>query len=205
LGSPKDSIQTKLKLIQVAGVMFAEYGYNQVTVRDIIEAAHANLGALNYHFGTKECLYGEVLKEACLRDRLDSIEFEGDGPRELLSSVIKECLRLSTVTIEENWHFMLIKRECQYPSHLFDRLAEEHFSHQLSFLAGLIGEIVGRPATDAEVELSVATMVGLMDMFGLNRDLIATVSPHLTPYLDDSDSLVERIVRLVISSAEQYV
>ena len=80
MGSPKDSIQTKLKLIQVAGMMFAEYGYNQVTVRDIIEAAHANLGALNYHFGTKECLYGEVLKEACLRDRLDSIEFEGDGP-----------------------------------------------------------------------------------------------------------------------------
>lgn len=203
MGSPKDSIQTKQKLVHVAGMMFSEHGYNQVTVRDIIEAANANLGALNYHFGTKESLYGEVLKEACVRDRLDAHEFEGEGPREVLSSVVKEYLRLCAADIEDNWHFMLIKRECQYPSHLFDQLAEEHFAHQLAFLAKLIGAIVDRPVDDAEVELSVATMVGLMDMFGLNRDLITTVTPHLKPYLDDPDALIERIVRLVITSAEQ--
>ena len=48
LGSPKDSIQTKQKLVHVAGMMFSEHGYNQVTVRDIIEAANANLGCLLY-------------------------------------------------------------------------------------------------------------------------------------------------------------
>ena len=52
---------TKKRLIEAAGSLFADKGFKETTVRDICEQAGANVAAVNYHFGDKEKLYGEVI------------------------------------------------------------------------------------------------------------------------------------------------
>lgn len=185
--------------------MFAERGYDQVTVRDIIDAASANLGALNYHFGTKECLYGEVLRQACESDRIDPVNLETLEPFEQLVFLIEEALLICSQGIDQNWPYMLIKRECQFPSHMFDQIVEEHFKFQSSVVTGIIAQLVNKPATAPEVELGVVTMVGLLDMFGLNGHLITSVLPDLSPYINDRKSLARRVAKLVIEAATQEV
>lgn len=49
------------RLLDAAEELFAEFGYNGVSVRDIVELAKANLGAIPYHFGSKENLFKEVI------------------------------------------------------------------------------------------------------------------------------------------------
>lgn len=49
------------RLFLVARRLFAERGYAATSVRDITSRAKANLGAITYHFGSKEALYQEVL------------------------------------------------------------------------------------------------------------------------------------------------
>jgi AcrR family transcriptional regulator len=49
------------RLLDAAEELFADYGYNGVSVRDIVELAKANLGAIPYHFGSKENLFKEVI------------------------------------------------------------------------------------------------------------------------------------------------
>ncbi len=49
------------RLLNAAEKLFADYGYNGVSVRQIVHAAKVNLGAVPYHFGTKENLFKEVL------------------------------------------------------------------------------------------------------------------------------------------------
>jgi AcrR family transcriptional regulator len=51
---------TRERLLNVAERMFAEQGFTSASVREITEAAGTNLGALNYHFHSKENLYAEV-------------------------------------------------------------------------------------------------------------------------------------------------
>lgn len=46
----------KLRLIKVAMRMFAEKGYDGITVRDISAAADVSVGLINHHFGSKEGL-----------------------------------------------------------------------------------------------------------------------------------------------------
>jgi TetR/AcrR family transcriptional regulator, regulator of cefoperazone and chloramphenicol sensitivity len=58
----KETSGTKLSLIIAAGELFAEHGLNGVGVRTISVKAHANIAAINYHFGSKENLYMEVLR-----------------------------------------------------------------------------------------------------------------------------------------------
>lgn len=205
MGTYKDSETTKKTIIHVAGQLFAQQGFKHVTVRDIIDAAEANLGALNYHFGTKSGLFGEVLAEACRVDKIDQYLVSGMSAMEQLIHVIQHALTSHCQDIDKNWHYKLIQRECQFPSHLFDDMVEQHFKAQSTTVTRIVAAIVSKPASAPEVEFGVATMVGLLDAFGLYDHLIAKVMPDLSPYVEDKAILASRIADLVIVSASSQM
>lgn len=53
---------TRQALLASARELFAKYGYSGTSIKQITLAAKANLGAVTYHFGTKDKLYDEVLR-----------------------------------------------------------------------------------------------------------------------------------------------
>jgi AcrR family transcriptional regulator len=53
---PPEQANGKLRLIKVAMRMFADKGYDGITVRDISAAADVSVGLINHHFGSKEGL-----------------------------------------------------------------------------------------------------------------------------------------------------
>lgn len=55
-----DDQGTKERLLQTALRMFAESGFDAVSIRDLTSAAGANLGAIGYHFGSKDDLIKAV-------------------------------------------------------------------------------------------------------------------------------------------------
>ncbi|MDQ8201878.1 TetR/AcrR family transcriptional regulator [Pelagicoccus sp. SDUM812003] len=54
--------ETQLKLIEAAEVEFAERGFDGSSVRAITGRAKANIAAINYHFGSKEALFLEMVR-----------------------------------------------------------------------------------------------------------------------------------------------
>lgn len=54
---------TRQRLLQAARKILAEKGFDGTSVRAVTEAAGANLGAVTYHFESKEKLYHAVLEE----------------------------------------------------------------------------------------------------------------------------------------------
>ncbi|EQC47236.1 TetR/AcrR family transcriptional regulator [Bacteriovorax sp. Seq25_V] len=57
----KEQLNTKDKIIDVAGTLFAEHGYDSASVRDISQEAGVNVASINYHFKNKQNLYKEVM------------------------------------------------------------------------------------------------------------------------------------------------
>ncbi len=45
---------TKEKILDVAEGLFAEYGFNDTSLRTITGKANVNLASVNYHFGDKK-------------------------------------------------------------------------------------------------------------------------------------------------------
>ncbi|HEX2313510.1 MAG TPA: TetR family transcriptional regulator [Thermomonospora sp.] len=57
----RDRAATRRRLLEAARDLFAEHGYDHVTVRMIAGAAGANVALVNRYFGSKAALFGEVL------------------------------------------------------------------------------------------------------------------------------------------------
>ena len=56
---------TKSRLLRVAERLFADHGFDGVSVRQLTAAASVNLAAVNYHFGSKEGLLAAIFEQRC--------------------------------------------------------------------------------------------------------------------------------------------
>jgi AcrR family transcriptional regulator len=60
-GRRRDAAATRLALLDAAGKLFAERGFDRTTVRDIAKLAGANQSLLFRYFGSKEALFEAVI------------------------------------------------------------------------------------------------------------------------------------------------
>ena len=91
-----DTANGKERLIKVAMRLFADKGYDGITVRDISAAADVSVGLINHHFGSKEGLREAVDK--FFIQQFEEVLFE-ERPKPATED---EGLELS-VEFTENW------------------------------------------------------------------------------------------------------
>src|SRR5258708_33872042 len=99
--------QTRQRLLEAAARLFAEHGFQNVTVRDICKKAGANVASVNYHFRDKLGLYKEVVQLIAERMRSakqDAMQAgEGRSPEEQLRTYIRVCLHRVRGEEHEPW------------------------------------------------------------------------------------------------------
>lgn len=83
--------ETTDRLFREARRLFAERGYRGASVRAITRAAGANLGAVTYHFGTKEALHRAVLERVFgeMAGRLEAAAASPAPPLDRLQAVVR--------------------------------------------------------------------------------------------------------------------
>src|SRR3978361_1844822 len=99
------SDHTRGAILSAAERLYADRGFGEVTLRDIVAAADVNLAAVNYHFGSKDELIAELFVTRSLatnRERLNelkSAEEAGGGraaidgiTRALVGPTLRGCL-----------------------------------------------------------------------------------------------------------------
>jgi AcrR family transcriptional regulator len=96
---------TRAAILNAAERLYADRGFADVTLRDIVAAADVNLAAVNYHFGSKDELIAELFvtrSMATNRERLNELkaaELAGGGRapidaifRALVGPTLRGCL-----------------------------------------------------------------------------------------------------------------
>jgi AcrR family transcriptional regulator len=75
------SDQTRTAILAAAERLYADRGFGDVTLRDIVAEANVNLAAVNYHFGSKDELIAELFVTRSLalnRERLRELKAAED-------------------------------------------------------------------------------------------------------------------------------
>uniref|UniRef100_Q07KI4 Transcriptional regulator, TetR family n=1 Tax=Rhodopseudomonas palustris (strain BisA53) TaxID=316055 RepID=Q07KI4_RHOP5 len=99
------SDSTRTAILRAAERLYADRGFADVTLRDIVAAADVNLAAVNYHFGSKDELIAELFVTRSIatnRERLNELkaaELAGGGRapieavlRALVGPTLRGCL-----------------------------------------------------------------------------------------------------------------
>jgi AcrR family transcriptional regulator len=91
------------RLMDASEQLFAEHGWNAVSIRTIVAAAGVNLAALHYHFGSKEQLLSEIFTaraKPIAEERvrlLSEIDLDNDPSLELiLEAFLRPALTIGT-------------------------------------------------------------------------------------------------------------
>ena len=128
--------QTRNALIQAAGELAAEVGFDNVSTRAIASRAGENAGSIHYHFGGKEYLFKAVLMEATrdLREEtipkilsyfepsIDTPERQAGVVRVLVHSMVHSFFKK---TDEPIWHCQALFQVLRKEGELRDFLVNE--------------------------------------------------------------------------------
>jgi AcrR family transcriptional regulator len=180
-----DRRDTRQRLLDTAGEVFAEKGLDSATGLEICARAQVNGAAINYYFGGMEGLYEAVLIEA--RDRLprlsdlSAIMSGRADARDKLRAVIEMAVAALSGPDSRTWVPRLLLRESASPSPAFRRLLlEAEGLPKLRLLRGMIAEIMLLPDDHPAVShagLSVLAPCQVLVM--LDHKLLRQVYPDL--------------------------
>ncbi len=164
--SSTDVAETRARLLESARHLFAERGFEDVTVREICRDARANLALVNYYFGDKLGLYLEVVNEAIGSVRaFNSLAMtapEGSSAEERLRLFVRGLLyRLFELRGTDNWVHRLIQHELSRPTEAATRILQEAMAPRIRYLADIVTELLSCPKKDPRVMHCVASVHGL--------------------------------------------
>jgi AcrR family transcriptional regulator len=179
---PAASDPTREKLLDVAGRIFADRGYRAATIREICDAAGANLAAVNYHFGDKLGLYTQVVHESLRAAEVEAIRNALDQtapPEEVLRTVIRVRLHSLCRQDRPDWYFRILTHELAEPTPVLRQLIDKVGRPIFERLLGLIGGMIGLPATDDKTRLCAISVMGQILVYVFSLPLLTGVWPEL--------------------------
>lgn len=124
---------TKMKIINAAGELAAERGFDSVTTRMVADRSGENIGSIHYHFGGKDGLFAAVV-QAAMQGCAESQERElihnldENSPPEELSRVIRRLVESEISDLfrsnRPTWQAPVIYHLLQRDDHLYDLFDE---------------------------------------------------------------------------------
>lgn len=164
---------TKEKLLRTASALFAKYGLDGVSTRDLVKASGVSLCSVNYHFGSKEKLYEAVLDSAI--DKILSFAAEKQFPlkdAELsavdeLDAMIGNMLEFLCSDELSGVQAELLIKEIIQPTAVYAKLYAKVVEPMHKRATALIMRITGQPESDAI--LQTHCLMGQVVMFRIHK------------------------------------
>lgn len=195
---------TRQKLLESAGVVFAEHGFHQATVRQITDRAGTNLAAVNYHFRDKEELYAAVMRECfCAAKPGNAIDPNLPPPARLhawISRFIGKKFGAST----PSWQHQLIAREMREPTPALAAMVEESICPEARELEEIVISLYPGRLTQDQNYLMGFSIVGQIFYYLSYAPLNGRIYPPFAADPPDLETLTEHIYQFSLAALTHY-
>lgn len=202
------SSKTTSQILNAAGEIFAEKGFKDATVREICAKAGVNLAAVNYHFGDKERLYIEAVKDARnvleanvpMPSNIDSADPE-DALRVLIQTLAHRMLNREVAS----WRHGLLVREFTNPSRACEEMMQESIVPFVNRLHAIIRRMLPADVPDHTIRQLGLSIISQCAYYRLQDRVVAMLTPadqleeHFTP-----TALANHITRFSIAAIRSY-
>ncbi|MGH7965230.1 MAG: CerR family C-terminal domain-containing protein [Candidatus Binatia bacterium] len=196
--------ETRQRLLEAAGEVFAEHGFRAATVRDICQRANVNIAAVNYHFGDKERLYAEVLRYAhhcCLEKYPPDFGLQRDASAEQrLHAFVRSFLLRIFDEGRLAWYGQLMSHEMIEPTAALDALVETEIRPGAEQLQSIVRVLLGRRVNAEQVRLCAMSIVSQCLHYHHARPVITRLFPQQRYELKDIERLADHITHFSLAA-----
>jgi TetR/AcrR family transcriptional regulator, regulator of cefoperazone and chloramphenicol sensitivity len=136
---------TRSRILEAAGAIFAERGFDKATIRDICARASVNLASANYHFGDKERLYAATIRHAheLANTQVPLPEWpDGTPPEDRFRDFVRAMLQRMLAMQALPWQAQLMIREFVQPTGVCRELADDYIRPHFQILLGILDELL---------------------------------------------------------------
>ncbi len=199
-----DGDNTRQQILETAGQLFADLGYGATTSKLICEECGCNLAAVNYHFGSRDGLYSNVLLESHHRiiafNTLLDITNSSDDSRTKLSRFIDTLI--DGIEINQ-WPSRLLIREIMAPTVFIDELIQNEALPKFSLLKTLLSDITGIDPSDEKMSLLLlSTIAPCMLLLVGDRNNLSKV---FGDFWRDEDALKAHVKEFLFAGLDKVV
>lgn len=201
-GTPAALDRTRQRLIEAAGEVFAEAGYEAATVREICARAGANVAAVNYHFGDKLELYTEVLRQSvgAVHDETVRHALDQEGPPEaVLRQAVRVMLQRMCPADRPDLRFRLIMHELVHPTEAIARVIDEVMRPIYDRLRGIIGAILKLPRDHEKTRLCTQSVIGQIVHYARSRPVLTRLWPELKMTPEQLEKIADHIAEFSLA------
>lgn len=197
-----ESDTTRRRLLEAAGEIFAEKGFQAAKVREICSRAGANLAAVNYYFGDKERLYVEVVRHAhCSGTEGRPTELPlNSPPAERLRQFIRQMLRNVLHQERSAWHAQLMMREFIDPTAACKAVVEADIRPRAEMLRQILDEMLPACVSASDRNLIVFSIVAQCIFFNPQNRFAAFLVGEEEYRSYDLDRLADHIARFTLAA-----
>jgi TetR/AcrR family transcriptional regulator, regulator of cefoperazone and chloramphenicol sensitivity len=202
---PRSDQRTRQLLLEAAGKLFAEKGFDRATGKEICRRAGANAAAVNYHFGGIGGLYTAVIWEAHGRfvtfDAMAAAVADKADARAKLRAIFELLVRTLTGPTSTSWVLRVLAREIVAPTQAIQPLLKKEFLPKMRILKGIVGELLGLAEDDPAVARGCLSVMGpcFMLLIG-DRRTFRRAFPSVFRFAPASvDALVEHLVEFSLA------
>jgi AcrR family transcriptional regulator len=171
---------TRASLLQAAKRLVLERGYASASVRELAAASGTNLGAVNYHFGSREKLLNQAIGEFFMEwaERVGVVDVAPEeGPLEQLAARARAIVEGISEAQPLFVMFLEALLQCRRSPELREQLTE-HYAEQRRLAAEFVRATAGGHRLPARtVEVIASYMLAVAD--GLQ--LQALLDPETVP------------------------
>ncbi|MDA1210870.1 MAG: CerR family C-terminal domain-containing protein [Planctomycetota bacterium] len=171
------------RILDAAGAVFAEHGFEKATVREICRRAGVNLAAVNYHFRDKRRLYAETIQHA---HRLAAVQVPmpnwspSTAPAQKLREFIRTMIHRMLVVKLLPWQTRLMMREFAQPTGVCQELAENYIRPHFEILLGILDQLIPAETPPHRRYKLGFSIVGQCMFYHLHAPVIEILLPRET-------------------------
>jgi TetR/AcrR family transcriptional regulator, regulator of cefoperazone and chloramphenicol sensitivity len=201
---------TRTELLEAAGRVFAEKGFERATGKEICERAGANTAAINYHFGGMDGLHAAVLEEANRRliplESVTAAIAKKTSARAKLQVIIELVVEKLLGPISSSWVFGVLSRELIAPSPMIEHLFETQALPKIRIARSIIGELMGLPENHPAVARGcISVMAPMVLLFVADRSHLGRMLPDLSLSGGDAQLISRHLLQFALGGLTAVV
>ncbi|MEM9169072.1 MAG: TetR/AcrR family transcriptional regulator [Pseudomonadota bacterium] len=159
---------TREQMLETARMLFAERGFYGVSIANIADEHGLTKQALLHHFGSKEKIYGEVLKAIAeeLNDLMTAVQAGHDDPQTQLTDLFG---RMASGRSDDVIRTRLLMRELLDNKHRAQTAGAWYLKPFLKSLTNMAKAIPGwSHAADAQIIAVLYQIIGAVSYYGVS-------------------------------------